>query len=89
MRGTRYRWWSPNRPAKARSNAGSLSRSRPTASAASVAGAAGPATRPASIARADTPVTSEATEPSLMLAASSVFWRRLTCALRSSISAVR
>jgi hypothetical protein len=83
------RWWASTRPANARSNSGSFSRSRPLASWANSAASVCPATSAAKISRPDLPRMSVATVASLMLAPSSVFCSRFAAAVRSRTRLVR
>jgi hypothetical protein len=61
---TSSRWWRATRPSRASRNAGSLLRRLPRARSARTSGSVVPPTSASSIARPETPSTSEATQPS-------------------------
>src|SRR4051812_28482752 len=69
-------WWSLKRPCSAWRSAGIFCRSLPLARSARTSGLRSPAISAVSIARPETPRTSEATESSLIPASSRVFWIR-------------
>src|SRR3954464_4177546 len=83
------RWWASKCPASASRSAGICLRIWRRASSASTAGSVSPATSASSMSRPDLPITSEATQPSLMPASSSALCSRLTSRARSWICVLR
>ena len=76
-------------PRNACRSAGIFARSRPLASSASASGSSWPSIIARSMARPESPSTSVATLPSLMLASSSTFWMRLATDPRSATTCAR